>query len=328
MNSTRPTRPPETALVHGLGLRPSITKKIEIDQSPIPIYKEHKIIEKLQVTKVVSVGLFYGRPLSRVNRANLKLVQMKLAECQSKRLSSETPKELQLVVGKMYGCLARRQTQLDDLRPVNHYRCHLIRINSPCKTDEVGPGYVKVCLIDYGDQQVVDIRNVFNITKELEEHPTVCRLFKMSGVILDPDFYSDETVEWFQTDITRQTVTIAPVLDNTIYPSHEGQQKPKGWLGIEMLDYRSLPKMLVYTKAGLFLNDELRVQQVSQTKHVILKKLREMETQNQDKETLQGEAAPATPQPTRETGAPKQLVLDTSKHLSFCYRKQSNNVSV
>ena len=49
MNSTRPTRPPETALVHGLGLRPSITKKIEIDQSPIPIYKEHKIIEKLQV---------------------------------------------------------------------------------------------------------------------------------------------------------------------------------------------------------------------------------------------------------------------------------------
>ena len=35
--------------------------------------------------------------------------------------------------------------------------------------------YVKVCLIDYGDQQVVDIRNVFNITKELEEHPTVCR---------------------------------------------------------------------------------------------------------------------------------------------------------
>ena len=85
----------------------------------------------------------------------------------------------------------------------------------------------------------------------------------MSGVIVDPDFYSDETVEWFQTDITRQTVTIAPVLDNTIYPaSHEGQQKPKGWLGIEMLDYRSLPKMLVYTKAGLFLNDELRVQQV------------------------------------------------------------------
>ena len=49
-----------------------------------------------KVTKVVSVGLFYGRPLSRVNRANLKLVQMKLAECQSKRLSSETPKELQL----------------------------------------------------------------------------------------------------------------------------------------------------------------------------------------------------------------------------------------
>ena len=84
----------------------------------------------------------------------------------------------------------------------------------------------------------------------------------MSGVILDPDFYSDETVEWFQTDITRQTVTIAPVLDNTIYPSHEGQQKPKGWLGIEMLDFRSLPKMLVYTKAGLFLNDELRGLQV------------------------------------------------------------------
>ena len=82
----------------------------------------------------------------------------------------------------------------------------------------------------------------------------------MSGVIVDPDFYSDETVEWFQTDITRQTVTIAPVLDNTIYP--EGQQKPKGWLGIEMLDFRSLPKMLVYTKAGLFLNDELRGLQV------------------------------------------------------------------
>ena len=79
---------------------------------------------------------------------------------------------------------------------------------------------------------------------------------------MDPDFYSDETVEWFQSDITRQIVTIAPVLDNTIYPSHEGYQKPKGWLGIEMLDYRSLPKMLVYTKAGLFLNDELRGLQV------------------------------------------------------------------
>ena len=75
----------------------------------------------------------------------------------------------------MYGCLTRRQTQLDDSRPVNHYRCHLIRINSPCKTDEVMPGYAKVCLIDYGDQQIVDIRNIFNITKELEEHPTVCR---------------------------------------------------------------------------------------------------------------------------------------------------------
>ena len=49
-----------------------------------------------KVTKVVSVGLFYGRPLSRVNRANLKLVQTKLAECQSKRLSSETSKEPQL----------------------------------------------------------------------------------------------------------------------------------------------------------------------------------------------------------------------------------------
>ena len=50
MNSTRPTRPPEIALDYGLRLRPSITKKIEIDQSPIPIYKEHKIIEKLQVS--------------------------------------------------------------------------------------------------------------------------------------------------------------------------------------------------------------------------------------------------------------------------------------
>ena len=47
------------------------------------------------------------------------------------------------------------------------------------------------------------------------------------------------------------------------------------------------------------------VPQVSQTKHIILKKLREVETQNQDKEkeTSKDQAAQTTPKPTKETGA-------------------------
>ena len=55
---------------------------------------------------------------------------------------------------------------------------------------------------------------------------------------------------------------------------------------------------------------------MSQTKHVILKKLREMETQNQDKEKVgkvEGEAAPATPHPTRETGAIPKTTSTWSK---------------
>jgi len=224
--------------------RDFLTDEIEIDRSPIPVYVDHVIIKRVYVTAALDTGLFYGYPDTPAMRRNYNLLQKVLEEtCEAAAAnndSSETsvdpprPGEIFGVKASLYG------GDGDDM----YYRCSVL--------DILG-SMAKVCLVDFGDCLIADRKDLFGLTLPLINQPIACRLFRMAGVKHDrPAIYHQEKRTWFLSQMSGgKTVTVVPVVDGMIYGGGGPRIKKK-------IDIDSDPSVLVYTKEGVLVNDELR----------------------------------------------------------------------
>merc|ERR1712029_1146962 len=224
-----------------------LTDNIEVDRSPIPTYTDHVIRRDIKVTEAVDTGLFYGYPNTSINRRNLRVMERLMARCHKKATSDRmvegsldqmcgaNPAEIML--DQVYGVKSPHFTDEGDI----YRRCEVMDIQG---------SIAKVCLIDFGDCAIVETGDLFKLTPVLEEQPIVCRLFVLSGVrTRRPDTYRHETRGWFLNRLPGEIVTVVPVLDGVIYERHRRKRTN--------LDSAE-PKVLVYLKDGVLVNDYMR----------------------------------------------------------------------